>query len=473
MNKKQAALLLLTVVVAAFFRLYRLNTAPPGFNADEATDGVDAVTAWRTGDFRPFYPENNGRGGLFINLVAVTYGLIGQSQPWVVRLPSALLGTLTVLGVYALARQSSLQRTAWLAAWFMATGLWYIDLSRTGGPRVGAAACLVWSLWLGQQAIIGATRNSNWSLWAILAGAVYGLGFYTYSAYFLTPLLMLIVFSRQERQAACRVAALSLVATVLTILPLAIFVVQQPNAFFHRVNQLSGFAVTHPIHDFANNAWRTVGMLNLAGDLNPRHNIPGRAMLFWPVGFLFLVGVGVAVRRHHWLLWWLGIGLLPAIIVPEGVPHAGRALLAGPAAYLLAALGAEFLIQKAEPYRWRAVVPRLTLLLAVAVALEGYCSYFVVWARDPRVAEWFDSSLVQVASRLDALPRELPKYVILDPDPMTVRGLPFAAQTIMFLTDTATRDRQQDKNLHYLWPDQTNQIARGYVYVCHIETTRP
>jgi len=71
------------------------------------------------------------------------------------------------------------------------------------------------------------------------------------------------------------------------------------------------------------------------------------------------------------------------------------------------------------------------------------------------------------------LPRDLPKYVILEPYPVTVRGLPLAAQTIMFLTDTASAEKQQAKNLHYLWPDQTNQIALGYVCVYHIESTQP
>ena len=104
MNGKTVTVLVLTVAIAAFFRLYRLDSIPPGLNADEATDGVDAVAAWRTGEFRVFYPENNGRGGMFINLVAITFGLTGRARPWVVRLPSALLGTLAVAGVYALAR---------------------------------------------------------------------------------------------------------------------------------------------------------------------------------------------------------------------------------------------------------------------------------------------------------------------------------------------------------------------------------
>ena len=86
----------LAVVLAAFLRFYQLDSIPPGLHADEATDGNDARAAWRTGQFHVFYPENNGREGLAINLQAVALGLAGVARPWVVRWPSAVFGTLTV-----------------------------------------------------------------------------------------------------------------------------------------------------------------------------------------------------------------------------------------------------------------------------------------------------------------------------------------------------------------------------------------
>ncbi len=453
------------VVLAAFLRFYQLDSIPPGLYADEATDGNDAIAAWRSGDFRVFYPEINGREGLYVNLTALAFGLTGRAKPWVLRLPSALLGTLTVLGVYALARQLGLRRTAWLAAWFMATSFWHINISRMGGLRAISAFFLVWSLWLWGVAV-ATTDQRRALMWAVAAGLVYGLGFHSYQAYRLTPLLILIYCSRPGARPTWRVAAAAGGVAMLTVLPLAVFALRHPDLYFYRAVQLQTLPTAHPVSDLIHNAWRTAGMFNVMGDLNPRHNLPGRAMLFWPVGVLFLAGIIVAARRQRFLLWWLVIGAVPAILASEGIPHSGRAVLAMPAAMLLATLGAEWL---AERTLWRVLAP----VLAVAVAVEGYRSYFVVWPRDPRVAEWLDSSLLNVAARLDELPRELPKYVILDPDPMIVHGLPFAAQTIMFLTDTATPERQAAKNIHYLWPDQTNQIARGYVFVTHIETTRP
>jgi hypothetical protein len=113
------------------------------------------------------------------------------------------------------------------------------------------------------------------------------------------------------------------------------------------------------------------------------------------------------------------------------------------------------------------------LAFGTTLVVLVYHNYFRRWDRDPRVATAFDQSLLGVARRLESLPRALPKYVILEPEEVTAAGLPLGAQVLMFLTDTATPDRQEAKNLHYLWPQQTNQIALGYVYVTHIETLHP
>jgi hypothetical protein len=300
----------------------------------------------------------------------------------------------------------------------------------------------------------------------VAAGIVYGLGFYTYAAYRLTPLLLLLVARGKEK----RVVGLAVAAAALVVLPLAIFAARQPDVFFNRINVLRQVPTAHPVQEFVSNLWRTGRMFFFAGDPNPRHNLPGRAALFWPVGLLFALGVPVAWRRQRWLVWWLVIGLLPAVLVNEGVPNSWRAVLAAPAAFLLAALGAEWI---GEQLTQPALAFGLAAVVAGAAAVDVYRSYYVTWARDPRVAVWFDASLMNSAATLNALPNELPKYVILEPDPVNVRGLPIAAQTIMFLTDTATMERQQAKNLHYLLPDQTNQIVRGYVYVCFVAGVPP
>jgi predicted membrane protein len=327
----------------------------------------------------------------------------------------------------------------------------------------------VGALWIGGRAI---TSTEKWrgACWALFAGIVYGLGFYTYLAYRVTPLLLLLLWFHQKKANPPRtqIYFAGAIAAGLTILPLLLFVIQHPDIYFQRELFLNTQRSDQPILELLRTALTTISMLHFHGDLNPRQNLPGEPLLIWPVGLLFLVGIAPAWRQHRWLFSWVAVGLLPALLTSEGAPHSGRALLAAPPIYLIAASGADW-ISTRSCLLFRIIVGAVSISAIVA----GYQLYFVTWAGDPRVANAHDVTLLNFSSKVNCMPIELPKYVILDPDPMTVAGLPVAAQTIMFLTDTATQDRQQAKNIHYLWPHQTNQIARGYVWVGHIEMTRP
>jgi hypothetical protein len=62
----------------------------------------------------------------------------------------------------------------------------------------------------------------------------------------------------------------------------------------------------------------------------------------------------------------------------------------------------------------------------------------------------------------------LPAIIANEGTPHAWRNI-LAAQTIMYLTDTASADRQREKNLHYLLPSQTNEIVRPYACIVSIE----
>ena len=95
---------LLIMAIAIFFRFYKLNQIPPGLYPDVAINGNDALHALKTGEFRVFYPENNGREGLFINLIALSFHLFGVSV-LSIKLVPAIIGVLTVLGMYFMVKE--------------------------------------------------------------------------------------------------------------------------------------------------------------------------------------------------------------------------------------------------------------------------------------------------------------------------------------------------------------------------------
>ena len=96
--------LVLFLAFAAFLRLYQIDSIPPALCSDEAHNGNDILESLETGHFRIFYPQNGGREGLFINIQGMFVSILGN-KPWVLRLPSALIGIATVWGVYWLAAE--------------------------------------------------------------------------------------------------------------------------------------------------------------------------------------------------------------------------------------------------------------------------------------------------------------------------------------------------------------------------------
>ncbi len=74
-------LLVIILIIASFLRLYNITETPPGLYPDEAMNGNNALEVLSTGHFKVFYPENNGREGLFINIQAVFLKFF-DNKPW-------------------------------------------------------------------------------------------------------------------------------------------------------------------------------------------------------------------------------------------------------------------------------------------------------------------------------------------------------------------------------------------------------
>ena len=111
------------LVVAAFLRLYRLDTVPPGFTHDEAAHGQDAIAIVHGA--RPVYETiGYGREPLYDYAVALTMTILNRTDYLAVRLTSALFGLLTVVATYLLVRRTFDAPTALLTAAMLAVSFW-------------------------------------------------------------------------------------------------------------------------------------------------------------------------------------------------------------------------------------------------------------------------------------------------------------------------------------------------------------
>jgi hypothetical protein len=520
------SLLLCSILfVACFFRLHGLTTIPPGLYLDEAMEGVNAQNVAQTGQFKVFYPEDNGREGLYVNILAFAfkYHILPEIAPWSVRVPAAVAGVLTVFGIYFLVGElfntqdepaaiSFAQREvvpithksksailALLSSFFLATSFWHINFSRIAFRAILAPCCLVWSVYLLLK-MIRARKLLVSSLLAISAGIIYGLGFYTYIPFRITPLLMLLFIPFFHKTPRFFTAlSLFLAVTVLVALPIGWYYLHDPADFSGRMSQVSALHAARPFATLYRNTIQTAQMLVWRGNRNWRHNFSEAPELFWPIGILFVIGIVIATkiviqsvveksvelvavwangrnkadeiskRRSAlfapcFLIVWLVLGALPAIFSNGGMPHALRSLLMVVPAIVFAAMGAlqlyEFQASKLDQ-RWMAMI---ALCFVAFIIFETYSEYFVEWAENPEVHKSFSADYVAVGQQINALPASTDKYVVVYPFDVHVYGIPLTAEPVMYITHSFVPDPVAQKyvnRIHYLAPSEVDQIPRG------------
>lgn len=163
-NKLKSNLILLAIVIlAAFLRLILLGSFPNGLNADEAAIGYNAYSLIQTGRdehgvswpmvFRSF---DDYKPAVYFYLVLPFIKVLGLNV-WAVRLPSALLGILSVYLLYLLTNQIFSSKLSFskvgeeprsegrvltlghLASLLLAISPWHLQFSR-GGWEVNTAS---------------------------------------------------------------------------------------------------------------------------------------------------------------------------------------------------------------------------------------------------------------------------------------------------------------------------------------------
>lgn len=468
--------LFLILLMAGFFRFFQLDFIPPGLFPDEAMNGNNAYEALGTRNFKVFYRENFGREGLFINIQAISIAIFGNTA-FALRIVSAVFGTLTVLAVYFFVREYTKQeRIALLASFFVATSFWHILFSRIGFRAITAPFFLtlglgmLYALWNR----VHSTNHAKLFLLAGFGGFIFGLGFHSYIAYRVAPLLLItgfLLFVKEAKLARARcvlcLPAVYLLFLIIAAFPLLLYFAFNPQDFFGRTSQISILASENPLRSLALNTGKTLGMFLFAGDFNWRHNFSGAPALWWPVVIFFLIGIVESIRKKYFLLpLWFIIMMLPVVVSSEGVPHALRSIILIPPTFIFAALGLDYLwwqvtnwLEKKEKIykdatktirRIKQETNVLVIIILVAVGIFSYNLYFGKWAKREETRAAFESELYEYGLLLNRTPPEIPKFVVTDADRIDLTGVPMALQPIIFATGTYHPEPPGAKNIFYI-----------------------
>jgi 4-amino-4-deoxy-L-arabinose transferase-like glycosyltransferase len=470
------ALLVVILATAAFLRFYQLPTFPEGIQIDEAMNGSNILQILETGEFHIFYPENMGREGLFINLQAVASSVLGN-EPWVLRTVSATFGVLTVWTTYLLVTELFSPIVGLLSSFLVATSFWHLMLSRMATRAIAAPFFFTLSMYLLISAMRLTRSGQPFIRRMLAAGAVYGLGFHTYTAFRVSPavfgLVLLYYFfaSRKERWTASfwKGSLIFVAAAFVVVLPLVMYFIGHPAAAAGRASQVLVFnRAQNPAMEIASNVWKTAQMFFFEGDHSGRHNYNARAELFLPAAILFALGAGAAlasvmgairkatltrpVCTYALLLGWIAVAAIPAILSGEGVPHALRSSLMIPAVFALAAVGGEY------AWNWsRGALPAAarTSVLAAFVLLmiyDPYHTYFDLWANHPDTPGHYSMPLVRLAEEYNRLPASMPRYIAVTATGPSANGIPVLLMPFTYLTRSYTEKEQQATNIRYITP---------------------
>jgi 4-amino-4-deoxy-L-arabinose transferase-like glycosyltransferase len=446
-----AGLLLLVLIVAigAALRFYRIGELPPGLYRDEGYYGLDALRVLN-GDFSLYFAANNGREGLFMYVLAASVALFGRT-PEALRIASAFIGTLTIVAIYFAARNMFSPRIGALSAAILAITFWHLAISRVAFRAITLPLVLC-----AMMAFIFAGLRTNALrpriAYAALAGAAFGLTFYTYTSAQLVLLLVALyglslwvglrreLFTRHDEATLQRRRASAtafIAAGLIALAPLLFWLTRHADLYFSRAGQVSIFNPDINGGNFAGmlatNISKAAGMFTFQGDRIWRHNLSLRPVFDGWLALAFMLGLAVCAWRwlRSWqsrfgaeilgvetnvapqfVLLWLGVMLIPTVLA-EDTPHFLRAIGALPAACIIAAVGMEaalaWLSRRGVLAGLTAFLRRMisppafvaALLLALS-AIGTVNDYFNDYVHRDLTRYWLEDHNVQLARLINA-----------------------------------------------------------------------
>jgi len=480
---------ILIIILGITLRIYNINNVPSGIYPDEANNGTNAYDAQINNTYKWFYPDNNGREGLYINLMALVFKLFSVSI-FTLKLPSIIMGTLTIFGVYLLSRELfiSKPKIALISSYLTAVSFWAVNFSRIAFRAIMMLPILTFSFYF----IFKGIRTNKWWQFAI-AGFIFGLGFHTYIAFRITPLLLFVLFFLLIFQQGFQILKKhwkNIIIFILFVLfsafPIFYTLHIHPEFTNSRTNELSIFTNNQQniSKTLQNNITKSLLKFNIKGDQNWRHSYPPLPTLEFFVGLMFVGGIFLSIfiflkyivlrftkkvrnRKlvtHGLLLAWFVAFLAPEFLTTEGLPHALRSIGTLPVVYIFSAFFINFLIEysKKLPYKMHIIT---SVLIITLLLISGFCNiikYNVFWAKNSHQAQSFNKSMTDIAYYIKTLPTQTTKYVIAGPlKRLPIQLLNENTPNLIFLYKNEINTIDTKQNFYILISEQDDNLIKN------------
>jgi hypothetical protein len=458
------AAILLIIVAGIFFRFWQLDSIPPGIHYDEAYNGIDALKAIESGNYKVFYPENTGREGFHINAIALFIKMFGNDRLGL-RFANAIWGSLTIIGFYFLLQSLKFSKISILLGTFMMSfSFWHLVFSRTAYRAIMVPMVVVWMFYFFLRAVNSPKRNF---LFFIISGLIMGLGFHSYIAFRIAPvalfifILALIIFKDNFFKSYWKYFLVFAVSSFLVILPLLFYFSGHFKDLVSRSESVSIFNTPKysPWEALEISLNKHAGAFFVSGDHNPRHNyndqplLPDAWSVLFAIGFIIslkeiiqtvykkfiqvlgrknespekkdfvpskLFFTSVLAQAIFWVL------IIPGVLSIEGIPHSLRIIGVIPAVFIFAILPFEYLMiffrflsaskKEGRLYKRRGEFLTIILGIVVMVIFGGFSQvhiYFDDWARDVRTQGAYERKLYDFGVWIRELPVHKNNYVVV------------------------------------------------------------
>lgn len=468
-KSKKYVLLFLIIALGFLLRFLNIENAPPGVYPDEAVNGIDALNAIHYGNWQWFYEANNGREGLFMNMIALCFKYLGVSV-LTLKLPSIIFGTLTILGTYLLSKELyKRDRFALISAFLVATAFWAINFSRISFRANILPTVLVFSFYF----LMRGVRTKKW--WDFAAGGlIFGLGLHTYIAFRIAPLILiamlvtLIITREKFLKEYWKLILIFVLFTTITAAPMLHTFYAHPEYIQSRTGNVSVLNPEvnqgHLVKVFFKSLWLSIAKYNIWGDQNWRHNYPPYSLLDPISGIAFMFGFIYSIGRlfhlltirftkkvrserlevYILLLSWFFVMLVPEFMTAEGNPHALRAIGTLPPVFILSTLAFEFFLRKADrrSFIFKKVTTSLIIAIIIVIGIFNFVKYHFVWAKKAETAQSFDKNVMEISNYIDTLPKDRGVIIIVE----SMQRIPIQVF------------HWEDPNISYYYPGEIDQI---------------
>ena len=339
---------LVLLLISGIIIFYKFPLIPQNVSLDEA-EFIRLAQSLKNSPYTPYSQLATGHATLYFYILLASIKIFGTTV-FAVRFPSALFGVIDVVLIYfvfkliieRVTKLSIILQTGipFLMAFTFATMRWYFNFARFGFE---ASTVLFFELF-GLLSYLLFRKYKHFGF-LVTTGVLVGLSYNSYTPgriFFILPLIMMIFDFWKEKMGKKEIAKqlLSLlIPFVIFTAPLNVYFTKHDDnriyeQFYLQNEQLS---IQEKTTFLGQNIAKVSGMFFFKGDMNGRHNYPGKAMLNPLLGLLFVFGFAINLYKwkkfsHRLFLLYFAIGILPPLLTyPWENPNSLRAVTVLPA----------------------------------------------------------------------------------------------------------------------------------------------